>query len=71
MKKYKVRFKNNKVVSAELFEPEAYNDQEFLNIVSIDGKNYVDWITVFADDQQDAFNAADTVVKQYLLNSII
>ncbi len=70
MKKYKVRFENNKAISAALFEPEAYNDQEFLNVVTIDGKNYIDWITVFAENQQDAFDAADTVVKQYFLNSI-
>jgi len=69
MKKYKVRFENNRALSAELFNPEAYDDEEFVSVIAIEGRSYIDWLTVYAESEQDAFEIAETVVDQYFLNT--
>jgi len=69
MKKYKVRFENNRALSAELFNTEAYDDEEFVSVIAIEGRSYIDWLTVYAESEQDAFEIAETVVDQYFLNT--
>ena len=61
---YKVSFKNNKAIEAD-----SLNGMSYHNLIKCSKKGarrFVNWLVVFATDENDAIKNADEMVHDYL-----
>ena len=61
MKKYKVKFENNKAIAAEEVDLLEKVD---IRIDYVAGKSCINWVVIYASDELDAVITATDIVKQ-------
>lgn len=61
MKVYKVMFQNNKVVSSARIEW----DYEHHKMAGMDSEIGINWLVIFAEDEQSSLAVADSLFAEY------
>ena len=61
---FKVHFANNKAAKAEQLKTSQI---ESVKVARADGRTIVEWLTIYADTEQESMTIANKVVKDYFI----
>ena len=60
---YKVTFEDNRPVSAMVIN--SISGEKLIDLSSSGNKRWLNWLVVVGDDERDAINMAENIVKEY------